>query len=321
MLTDTLIKERALASLKENLRAGYSESLYLESRKLYVATKGKFNNDVNKLIGQLRPPMQYKGQNDILHGKFNAQKIAESLYQQGGYLKLNLDLGQEIYDEIRNALDDADNQVMVAPEISSRTFISEWNSLKKFKLTQIILSSRLLKSVADTYLGCNSVISMIIAWKSRAITRSEELMNRDALQFHFDCDHNRFLKLFIYLSDVDHQCGPHVAIPFTGGAYFFSSLPPDICQDRRLSNIEILNTGLNPHVFCGPQGTLLLGDTANLHRGTPVYQGRSRYLLQIQYSDTIFGAQLAHSYSEIINMNRLHIADARNIQQGFSSCL
>ena len=307
IITD--IRHRALKNLHESLATGYSESHYLTSRILYTKTRGNFNQELNTCIGAIRPRISYETHSldAIILNKKDPIEIADNLQKSGGYVVENLKLKASIYEEFCNALDSIDSSCTDNGQKSSRSFISNWSVIRKLRLPQILISSRTLKAVADAYLGCNSFVSLAVAWKTRPADRTSELLNQDALQFHFDCDHNRFLKVFVYLDDVDEKTGPHVAIPFTGGSYGFETLHPTICEDRRISNLEIVNHGLNPIYYCGEKGTLILGDTHNFHRGTPVYPGRSRYIFQLQFSDSIFGAKLTHAACDIIEMNYLHL--------------
>ena len=125
----------------------------------------------------------------------------------------------------------------------------------------------------------------------------------DAMMFHFDFDHNRFLKIFIYLSDVDCTCGPHVYIKNTHSALRFK-LPKPLQRDGRLTSREVVNCGLVPKYALGERGTIIFGDTTNLHKGTPVRQNKSRYILQLQFVDSIFGQKNRHSLDELMDMNQ-----------------
>ena len=52
--------------------------------------------------------------------------------------------------------------------------------------------------------------------------------------FHFDMDRIRFLKVFIYLTDVGTENGPHV---YVRGSH--RSKPPAFFRDRRFSDAEV----------------------------------------------------------------------------------
>ena len=61
--------------------------------------------------------------------------------------------------------------------------------------------------------------------------------------------------------------------------------------------------GIKTRLICGGQGTVVFADTHNLHKGTPVYGNKSRYILQLQFVDSLLGATSPHELSEIYEMN------------------
>lgn len=126
----------------------------------------------------------------------------------------------------------------------------------------------------SSYFGCMPTIDSIKAWWS--LPGHDDAENEQF--FHRDNDSIRFLKLFIYLSDVDEDCGPHV---FVRGSH-----AQDGCLDRRrFQDEEIENEfGANRvHRFTGAAGTVFLEDTYGLHKGA-LPTGRKRLLLQVRYT-------------------------------------
>src|SRR5690606_8644383 len=64
-------------------------------------------------------------------------------------------------------------------------------------------------SAVSGALGARPIISSLIAWWS--IPHAGQA--REAELFHRDVDDWRFIKLFVYLTDVDAGAGPHVYVP------------------------------------------------------------------------------------------------------------
>src|SRR5690606_20034244 len=97
-------------------------------------------------------------------------------------------------------------------------------------------------------------------------------------EFHRDLDDSRILKLFVYLTDVDHGSGPHpyvrrahmTAVGLKAKAYGRSEL------DRRFGPDSCLS-------IVGPRGTTFIADTLGVHRGDAP-AARPRLVLQAQYS-------------------------------------
>lgn len=128
--------------------------------------------------------------------------------------------------------------------------------------------------VVGAYLGCQPTIDSIMAWWS--LPGHDQAENEQF--FHRDNDSIRFLKLFIYLSDVGPDCGPHV--------YVRGSHAQDGCYERRrYQDTEVEHTfGADKvHTFTGPAGTVFIEDTYGLHKGA-LPTGQRRLLLQIRYS-------------------------------------
>ena len=63
-------------------------------------------------------------------------------------------------------------------------------------------------------------------------TIKSETTNKSAHFFHFDLDRPKWLKLFIYLSDVGNLNGPHIYIKNSGDKSFIEYL------DRRITDEE-----------------------------------------------------------------------------------
>jgi hypothetical protein len=128
--------------------------------------------------------------------------------------------------------------------------------------------------VVGAYLGCQPTIDSIMAWWS--LPGHDQAENEQF--FHRDNDSIRFLKLFIYLSDVGPDCGPHV--------YVRGSHAQDGCYERRRHQDEEVERTFGSdkvHTFMGPAGTVFIEDTFGLHKGA-LPTGQRRLLLQIRYS-------------------------------------
>lgn len=130
------------------------------------------------------------------------------------------------------------------------------------------------------YFGCMPTIDSIKAWWS--LPGHDEAENEQF--YHRDNDSIRFLKLFVYLTDVDLESGPHI--------YVRGSHCSDGCYGRRRyadEEVEQCFGKEKVHVFTGKAGTVFLEDTYGLHKGQ-LPEKHKRLLLQIRYSvlPTIF---------------------------------
>ena len=123
-------------------------------------------------------------------------------------------------------------------------------------------------------LGCRPTISYMAAWWS--IASDEE--GQHAELFHRDYDDWRFIKLFVYLTDVDAGAGPHI---YVRGSHREDRLMPI----RRFSDAEVEAAfgGRGRFVqFEGPAGTSFLENTFGLHRGLPARK-TPRLIFQVVY--------------------------------------
>ena len=129
--------------------------------------------------------------------------------------------------------------------------------------------------VAARYLGCMPTIDDLVAWWSipgRAAPQEEQF-------FHRDNDAIRFIKLFIYLSDVVADEGAHELIQ---GSHNRSRL---LHRRRRYADGEVYSAfdRSDRIVIEGKFGSAFMEDTFSLHKGA-VPRTRHRLLFQARYS-------------------------------------
>ncbi len=138
-----------------------------------------------------------------------------------------------------------------------------------------IANSPMILDIVSGYLGCRPTIDDIIAWWSlpgRPLPKEEQF-------FHRDRDAAKFLKLFVYLSDVGPEDGAHVFVQ--------ESHRKDVLLERRRRYLdEEVFAALpaeNASLMTGPMGTTFIEDTYGLHKGG-VPTDQSRLVLQVRYT-------------------------------------
>lgn len=164
------------------------------------------------------------------------------------------------------------------------------------ELLSIGLDPDVLGCVAG-HLGAPPLLLGIEAWVSFA-KPDEDISARDAQLFHFDLDDYRFVKQFVYLTDVDEGTGPHVYAPTThrpkeiremrsrhaalnGGAperfdeWYFGALRKTDDEVREICGVE-------PVSITAPAGTRILANTEGLHKGAIPRTG-DRWMVQFLY--------------------------------------
>ena len=289
------------------MQHSFSKDLYFAQRELFIRTDGKFNLEVNSIIaGKRRMRLGTESIKDQLICTEEAMCVIKELRERGGYSVTQGHFSKKDLDKAKKLIDDKEKkrkESMKNGELA-RTIESDLCTLKKLDIIKNLIADKSIKYIADQYLKCNSILNMVSLWKTSYVERCSHNQDRDAMRFHFDCDHNRFLKIFIYLDDVTQMNGPHVYIPMSN-IYHRRLLPAELKRDGRIKNSEIISRGLVPKYIIGKKSTIIFGDTSALHRGTAVRKGMSRYMIQIQYVDSIAGAEPCHSEKEIEELNPL----------------
>lgn len=129
-------------------------------------------------------------------------------------------------------------------------------------------------AIVGPMLGAKPTMSNLTIWWSYPGHDTPQ----EAENFHRDVDDIRFVKLFVYLTDVDEGCGPHAFVPG-------SQRVPEFLKIRRHTDAEIEQRFGRDGIkrFTGPRGSCFLENTFGLHKGQLPATGR-RLLFQAQYS-------------------------------------
>lgn len=153
---------------------------------------------------------------------------------------------------------------------------------------QSLVADPMLLSVIQNYLECIPIHVQTNCWWTinRGITEASQ--SQDAQLFHQDKEFIRFVKVFVYLNDVDERNGPHTYIKGSARDYL-QHVPPDYQISQRLSD-EYLEHQYAADRFVsvtGSRGTIVLEDTSGFHKGTPVLDGY-RLMLQLEYCCSLY---------------------------------
>jgi len=87
-------------------------------------------------------------------------------------------------------------------------------SNKKSELNKLIMSDEVL-NIAKNYLNTKEISINASFFISNPLETSENEKYKNAQYFHWDNDFTKFVKLYIYLNDVNYDNGPHIFIPET----------------------------------------------------------------------------------------------------------
>ena len=155
------------------------------------------------------------------------------------------------------------------------------NPHKGLKIVHDIAYNKTLIDVATNYFNTNPIVqSTQIWWTFNCRDKNGNSVNPPGNEFgyHYDVDDFKFLKLFIYLSDVNEKSGPHYFIKKEGKKKF------NQYANRRISDDEALHLYKDRIMqLTGEKGTSFIEDTSYYHKGSNPEKNHSRGILQVIY--------------------------------------
>lgn len=153
-----------------------------------------------------------------------------------------------------------------------------------------------LKSVAAIYLRTEVKLRDLSMWFTNP---SNNPSSESAQMFHFDLDELRWLKVFVYLSNVEPESGPHVYIP---GTHKPGSKHKDLLNkgysrigDNEMRKYHDQSTWKS---ICLPKGSIIFADTRCWHKGKFVTRG-TRGMLSIEYAPSYFSKVISQGRADV----------------------
>jgi len=182
---------------------------------------------------------------------------------------------------------------------------SNFNDIQPYTLSASMEESCILRSILITKIINDPVILSLVSFylrsnvSMRAVSFWHSFESADhqprgelAQLFHYDLDEFRWLKLFIFLTDVTYKNGPHVFISgFSRPGYKASSLLSRGYARISDDDMEHYHPRSSWQYLTCPAGTLTLADTRCWHKGTALQSG-VRSVLQPEYAPTTFSKNL-----------------------------
>lgn len=152
---------------------------------------------------------------------------------------------------------------------------------------QDIVADLSLVAIAQDYLGARPLLDVVSMWWHTDFLDHPD--SNAAQFFHFDMDRPKWIKVFIFLTDVTATSGPHT---FVAGSHRTGAIPQALLDKGqvRLSDDDVGRAYAPEKIieFRVPRGTVMLEDTRGLHKGKHVESG-DRLVLQFQFSNSLFG--------------------------------
>jgi Phytanoyl-CoA dioxygenase (PhyH) len=304
---------RLEASLVKTFLEGYREfrrtgitpvSAYSSMRQLYWRTNGRFNDLATVILGLLNRPDGVAPRPGIfgIPDRAEVMHAAHNLRAQG-YHVFDQRLPTQMCEELvafarttngRPLITSTDQPAGSTSEYGEPAVFDETNpahlayyfDAKKVMATpaaQKIVSEPWFLNVAQEYLRCKPVNDLVVMWWSTAA--SKEPSSEAAQLYHFDMDWIKFVKFFVYLTDVTEDRGPHC---YVNGSHLRK--PKALLRDGRFQDEE-LKGYYAPTDFVeivGPKGTMFAADTRGFHKGKPLLTG-NRLIFQVEFAVSLFG--------------------------------
>jgi hypothetical protein len=171
--------------------------------------------------------------------------------------------------------------------VATRYDFRECDVMQNEAARQIVGDPSVL-ALAQRYLGCQPILDIVTLWWS---TVSRNNSAEEAAQlYHFDMDRIKWLKLFVYLTDVTPRSGPTC---FIRGSHRWGSQPRELLG---FGYSRIPEELIRQHYptdriveLTAKRGSIVAVDTRGFHKGKPLEE-KDRLVFQIEYCDSLFGA-------------------------------
>jgi hypothetical protein len=272
---------------------------------LFCMTGGASNDALSRLLSLLYPPYQLADARGVL-GDLRAENVARinrQLDEKGCYVferRLPPDLCDRLLQFaltnrcFQRGMSDAPGpaetrEVARYPRDTPGGVRYDFNAADVINNPDVqgLMADRSILAVAQSYLRCKPIIDVMSMWWHTAYSK---VADKEAAQFwHFDMDRLKWLKFFIYLTDVGPDNGPH---SFVAGSHRTGGIPDSLRLKGyvRLTDEEVEASYPRERFveFTAPRGTVIAEDTRGLHKGKLVQQG-DRLVLQLQFSNSLFG--------------------------------
>lgn len=283
----------------KNTERGYQAMVYL-----FCHTGGRINLGLARFDGLWGKPLAGMNGDGVLGSSVEMRtKVCDQLRERGYFVK-NAALTTEVCDRLMEfALKtpaiirtmDGEKNTGVARMALIKTAAPEAvrydyrvSDLLANPDVQDLLADPSFLVLAESYLGSAPKLDILSMWWHTSFYDQPD--SEAAQLYHFDMDRPRWLKVFVYLTDVSLENGPH---SFIEGSHRIDAIPERFLHRGyvRLTDDEVLDEYGSGReiVFTAPRGSIIVEDTIGLHKGGVVQEG-ARLVLQLQFSSSLFGA-------------------------------
>ncbi len=282
-----------------------SPRAYKSMRQLYVITNGRFNDWMALREARRHPPRPVRAEGVL--GSLGSKGVAHAANKisRNGFHVFNRKLSAEVVAELvafarsspARYIDPASDMPTISTEyvrfdpvnpISPTYHFDEQLLLETEAIGRLVADQSFL-AVAQEYLGIEPVLDCVRMWWSAPF--GGRARSPAAQLYHFDMDRLKFVKFFVYLTDVDEDNGPHC---YVQGSH--RRKPLSLLADGRKTDDQIRAAYSRETVreLKGAAGTIIAADTRGFHKGKELTRGQ-RLILQVEFATSMFGANYSRS--------------------------
>jgi hypothetical protein len=297
---DYFLKKTFFNGVQEFKQTGFTQDAPFQAMiSLYCSSNGKFNEDYQERIEKENPSLKVPGAIESVIGKVDSKTFnaINNELNEDGYVRFENRIPQSICNKLYDYA--LKNGSKVPPKYDSKIIYDPLNPIAEIyrfdmadlvnnKDIQALMMDEALLNIARNYLQSEPIFDFPAMWWSS--TFSKEASSEAAQLYHFDMDRLKWLKIFIYLNDVDLDNGPH---SYIRGSHKVGAKPMSLLKK---GYIRIEDKELEPFyrkedfiTLIGQQGEIFAGDTKCWHKGNPLKKGH-RLVLEFQYTNFLFGA-------------------------------
>lgn len=286
-----------LSGIRQYKKEGETpQAAYLSMRRLFRNTNGRFNDVMGTVCKAFHPKRKVSLQQSLFQGvtleevrSIGRQLKADGCYQFERKLPAPLCDALLEFSLSQPGIDVTQDASQRVPKIFDRsqpyTVRHQFDAAQLFQCNAVqqLATDPYFFAIAQEYLGFHPVQDLISMWWSAP--GDEAHQSRAAQLYHYDMDRLKFVKFFVYLTEVDSSNGPHC---YVRGSH--TRKPNELLRDERISDDEIRDhyDASDLRELTGPTGTLLAVDTRGFHKGKPLVD-KDRLIFQIQFADSLFG--------------------------------
>lgn len=264
---------------------------YLAFRKYFVlnAPDGfKFFNNLFKILKPINKIVVNDQTGIIRLNDVRVEDICKKIENKGYYIfeeKLDIGLVKSIKNKLENVRVHYGKEKMYLNQTHSLDYprfdFDNQELIEKCPELIDLIFDKSFYCIAAKYLKSKPYMDLVACWYSRPAKSGQ---SEAAQEYHYDLDRFKFLKFFVYLTDVDTKNGPHCYIETS------NRIKPTVIEDRRYSEKELLETYSNDKFkeIKGSAGTIIAVDTLGYHKGKELTEG-DRTIFQIEYANSMFG--------------------------------